>query len=366
MRLPPESFETPVAVVDAARVEANARRAVATLAESGIAWRPHIKTHKCPGVARIQLAAGARGLTVATLREAEVMATVTDDLLLAYPPVGAAKLERLLRLAERVRLTVALDSDAALTELSRAAAPAGRTVGVLVEVDMGMGRVGVAGPEQAVELAGRAASLPGVEYRGVLFYPGHIRAPLAEAAADLDVLVGRLEALIQALERAGLAPAVVSGGSTPTVWASHRLPGMTECRAGTWIFNDRDIASLGACDPQDWAYSVCATVVSTSVAGQAVVDAGSKALAKEVLRGEGAGFGVLLDRPEVVVKGLSEEHGVLDLARTDWRPQVGERVRIVPNHVCVSVNLQDRLLADVDGRWEEWALPARGRGPYPG
>ena len=146
------------------------------------------------------------------------------------------------------------------------------------------------------------------------------------------------------------------------ILSCHEIPGLTEIRPGTCIYNDRDAVAQGAAEPADCAYTVLSTVVSTAVPGRAAVDAGSKALAKEA-RG-GAGFGVLLDRPDVPVIALSEEHGMLDLSRTSWRPAVGDRVRIVPNHVCVSVNLQDRILAVEGDLVEAWPLEARGRGPY--
>jgi D-serine deaminase-like pyridoxal phosphate-dependent protein len=154
----------------------------------------------------------------------------------------------------------------------------------------------------------------------------------------------------------------VSGGSTPTFPRSHEVAGTTELRPGTSIFNDRTTAEIGACGWEACAYSVLATVVSTAVPGQAVVDAGSKALAKEEIRADVAGYGALLDRPGVVVKSVSEEHGILDLSGTAWRPRVGDRVRIVPNHVCVSVNLQERLWG-VRGEAvvERWPVEARGR-----
>ncbi|HSM59537.1 MAG TPA: hypothetical protein VK849_02015, partial [Longimicrobiales bacterium] len=153
-----------------------------------------------------------------------------------------------------------------------------------------------------------------------------------------------------------------SGGSTPTLWRSHEIAGLTEIRSGSCIFFDREGLAVGVAGIDDLAYTVLATVVSTSVPGRAVVDAGSKALSKEGRGGEG--FGVLLDRPEVWVVGLSEEHGVLDVSGSDWRPVVGERVRIVPNHVCVSVNLQDALLARDGDRHALLALEGRGRGPW--
>jgi D-serine deaminase-like pyridoxal phosphate-dependent protein len=359
-----ESVETPVAVVDLDRARANARKVVAYARQHGIRWRPHIKTHKSVRMARLQLQEGASGLTVATPREAEVMSSVTSDILLAYPPVGEEKLRRVVSLPESVELKVALDSAEVLRPLAGAARAAGRTVGVLVELDVGLRRVGLPDPRDAAVLAERVASTEGVSYQGVLFYAGHIRAPGPQQDRDMRALGDHLLRVFEALEEIDLSPAIVSGGTTPTLWRSHEIPGLTEIRPGTCIYNDRDAVSQGAAGPADLAYTVLATVVSTAVPGRAAVDAGSKALAKEA-RG-GAGFGALLDRPEVQVVALSEEHGMLDLSDTDWRPQVGDRVRIVPNHVCVSVNLQDRVLAVGEGRNpESWPLEGRGRGPFP-
>lgn len=357
--------ETPVGVVDLERVRANAEGVVTYLRRHGLAWRPHVKTHKSLDVAKLQLEAGAAGLTVATPHEAEVMSHVCDDLLLAYPPVGASKVKRVITLPEHVTLRVGLDSAEALDPLAAAADAEGRSVGILVEFDAGLGRVGVQEPAEAVRLAERAAATPGSRFDGLMFYPGHIRLPVAEQDGLLEELSEKIGAFVSALEQAGLPPRVVSGGSTPTLFQSHRLAHLTEVRPGTAIYQDRDILAMGACAPDGLAYSVLATVVSTSVPGRAVVDAGSKALAKETFRSGGEGYGVLLGRPEVRLSALSEEHGILDLGATDWRPRVGDRVRVVPNHVCVSVNLQDRVLG-LDGSQAEWMmLDGRGRGPYP-
>lgn len=355
-------IETPAALVDVERMRENLRRTAAYAAEQGLAWRPHAKTHKTPALAALQIEMGAVGVTVATPREAEVMAEAIDDILLAYPPLGEAKLRRLMALPERVRLSVALDSAEATAGLAAAARSANRSVGVLVEVDVGMGRVGVQDAAAAVRLARAVAEAPSLRFAGILFYPGHIRGPVAEQTAALGELSDRLAAVIDALARAGLATEVVSGGSTPTQWRSHEVRSVTEIRPGTSIFNDRTTALIGACEWDQCAYSVLATVVSTAVAGQAVIDAGSKALAKEELRAEAGGYGALLDRPNVVVKALSEEHGILNLAHTAWRPAIGDRVRVVPNHVCVSVNLHERLWG-VRGAEvvEGWEVQGRGR-----
>ena len=359
----PDSIETPIGYVDLSRVRSNAAGSVAYAAQHGLGWRPHIKTHKSRDIARIQLDSGARGLTVATLREAEVMATVSDDILLAYPPVGEAKLRRLVALPESLDLKVGLDSARVLQELASACAAVGRTTGVLVELDAGMGRVGVQTDSDMVRLAEQAEALDGVAFRGIMFYPGHIRSDESDQAEPITRVAARLSDALAALEAAGLPAEIVSGVSTPTLKQSHLMPGLTEIRSGSCIFYDREGLALGFAQPDNIAYTVLATVVSRSVPGQAVVDAGSKALAKES-RGGDAGFGVLLDRPEVLVTSLSEEHGVLDLSGTAWSPEVGDRVRIVPNHVCVSVNLQDAVLA-VDGEAHRLlALEARGRGPW--
>jgi D-serine deaminase-like pyridoxal phosphate-dependent protein len=360
-----DDLETPAAVVDVDRMRDNLRRAADYCQTHGLRWRPHTKTHKIAALAAEQVRAGAIGVTVATPREAEVMAATVDDLLLAYPPLGGSKLRRLMALPAHVRLTVGLDSPEALAGLAEAARAGGRRVGVLIEFDAGMRRVGVQSPEAAVALARQAAELDCVDYRGVMYYPGHVRIPGAGQDAPLAALAANVRRFVDTLAAAGLAPEVVSGGSTPTFWRSHELAGTTEVRAGTGIFNDRTTVEVGACEWDQLAYSVLATVVSTAVPGQAVVDAGAKAVARDPLPTGGPGLGALLDRPDVLVSSVSEEHGILDLSVTDWRPRVGDRVRVVPNHVCVSVNLQERLWG-LRGEQvvEEWNVEGRGRSEF--
>ncbi|MEX2529646.1 MAG: alanine racemase [Gemmatimonadota bacterium] len=355
------SFETPAGLVDLHRVRSNTTKVVTYLQQHDLSWRPHVKTHKSRAIAEIQLAEGAKGLTVATLQEAEAMAPLGADLLLAHPPVGYAKGRRLRSFLERHPLGIALDSSESLETVGEAARLVGRKVEVLIEVDVGMMRVGVGGPTAVVALAELAESHPCLEFGGILFYPGHIRSTGPGAVEALEEVSNRIDPILGALEEAGLPAGVVSGGSTPTLWQSHRIRGMTEVRAGTCAFHDRDTLGLEICEEGDIAYSVLTTVVSTAVPGQAVVDAGSKALSREELRSGGAGFGLVVEHPEVVVARVSEEHGILDLSGSSWRPRVGERIRIVPNHVCVSVNLQDRLLAPGAGGVREIPLEGRGR-----
>jgi D-serine deaminase-like pyridoxal phosphate-dependent protein len=359
-----EELETPALIVDLDRMNANLDRGAAYARDHGLSLRPHIKTHKSPMLAGEQLRRGAIGVTCATPFEAEVMSEVTGDVLVMYPPVGARRAARLAQLAATVKLTVALDSDMAAQDLSRAAVEFGSTVRVLVEVDAGMHRVGVESPSDAVTLARTVARLPGLQVAGIAFYPGHVRGPVDDHGTQLAEL-GRLIGLIkQEFARAGIELDVVSAGSTPTLWRTHEIGGVTEMRPGTYIFNDRTTAEIGACAAEDCALTVLATVVSTSVPGQAVIDAGAKALGREPMRGgTGEGFGALWSDPAVVVRSMSEEHGILDLSHSSWRPRVGERVRVVPNHVCIVVHLADLVYGVRDGAVvSSWPVAARGRG----
>lgn len=356
-------IETPAPLVDLDVLERNLDRVAGYATQHGIGLRPHVKTHKSVSVARGQVSRGALGLTCATTKEAEVMAEVSDDILVAYPPVGAARLARLMALPSRVRLMVALDSAEAIEALGAAAKAAGRPVRVLIECDLGMHRVGVQTADEAVRLARLVQSLPPLEFAGVTFYPGHIRQEVNAQEALLDRLKADIATWLDAFKAAGIVPGIVSGGSTPTAFRGHEIPGLTEIRPGTYVYNDREIMGIGLATPADCALTVLATVVSTAVAGQAVVDAGTKALGREPLRiGTATGFGEVVGHPEVTVKGMSEEHGILDLSASTWRPKVGDQVRIIPNHVCIVTHLND-VIHGVRGDTVEtvWPIAARGR-----
>ncbi len=355
-------LETPAPLVDLDRMERNITRMAGYARQHGIALRPHIKTHKSQRVAAQQIAAGAVGLTCATPAEAVVMSAVCNDLLLAYPPVGA-KAERLLSVPPSVRVTVSLDSARAIDDLALVARRSDREIGVYVEVDVGMHRVGVPTVDEAIALARHVRASAPLQFAGVAFYPGHIRSTVASQDGELATLTADIGRMLVAFDRAGLPPAIVSGGSTPTMWRTHEMIGVTEMRPGTYVYNDRTTTEIGACSWDDCAFSVLATVVSTAVPGQAVIDAGAKALGREPMRGaSGEGFGALLDRPDVVVARMSEEHGILDLSRTDWRPSVGDLVRVVPNHVCIVVHLNDLMYGVRGDRVDtSWPVDARGR-----
>ena len=362
-----DQLDTPALVVDLDVMERNLAGAAAYAATHGLALRPHVKTHKSLVVAAQQIALGSAGVTCATPFEAEVMSEVTNDILVAYPPVGATRATRLAALPASVQLTVALDSAQAVADIGRAARQAGRRVGVYVELDLGMRRVGVPGVNDAIALARLVRDHTSLDFSGIAFYPGHIREQVGDQDAKLRALSAALGEALHRFEAAGVGAHVVSGGSTPTLWRTHEITGVTEFRPGTYVYNDRTTAAIGACGWEDCALTVLATVVSVAVPGQAVIDAGTKALGREPVRGAaGEGFGQLVEHPEVVVERMSEEHGVLDVSGSAWQPRVGERVRVIPNHVCIVVHLSDIIYGIRSGVLEtSWPVAARGRGQRP-
>lgn len=357
-------LDTPVLLVDEAVMENNLRRAAEYAKAHGIALRPHTKTHKIPAIARRQVALGAAGIAVAKLGEAEVMADAGfDDILIAYPLVGAQKLHRLMALCERARVRISLDSLVVTEGISRAAAAAGHTVGILVEADTGMRRCGLAMGPELVSLCRQVQELPGLQFLGVMVYQGHILGEPEERAAAIAAENERLRRLYDTLAAAGISWQVVSGGSTPNLYQMHLLEGITETRPGTYVFNDRNTLVAGACTLEDVALQVQATVVSTAVSGQVIVDAGSKTLSSDpLLGGDRKGFGLVVEDPTVIVSSCSEEHGKLDISRSTRRWRVGDRVHLIPNHVCPVVNLQDRIVVHRAGEvLGAWSVAGRGR-----
>jgi D-serine deaminase-like pyridoxal phosphate-dependent protein len=338
---------TPAAVVDLNRLESNLARWQAHCDRLGLASRPHVKTHKCVEIARRQVALGAAGVTCQTLYEAEVMVDAgITDVLVPYNIVGGRKLERLALLLERATVRVTADDPALLSGLGLAAADAGRELGVLVDCDTGLGRTGVASPEDAADLAAAIARTPGLCFAGLLTYPS------PPAAREF------LESASALLERRGLPAETVSAGGTPSMWRSDELrPVVTEYRVGTYAFYDRNTVAAGAATLDEVALTVAATVISRRD-GRAILDAGSKALSSD--RGAEDGFGLVLEAPSSTLERLDEEHGYLTLAGADDL-ELGQQVRVVPNHVCVVVNLFQELVATGDGAVESRWPVERGR-----
>jgi D-serine deaminase-like pyridoxal phosphate-dependent protein len=356
-----EALSTPVVLVDLDVLERNIGRQAARARAAGVRLRPHAKTHKCVEIARLQLAAGASGLTVAKVGEAEVFVDAGfEDLFLAYPIVGEANARRLLDLGERARIAVGVDSVEGASTLASSFRAAGRTLDVLLKVDVGLGRVGVP-PEHALPLARQIVRLRGLRLRGVFTHAGHAYlAPTPKEGARVARSEGEILASVAArLRRAGLPIEEVSVGSTPTAAVAMRARGVTECRPGNYVFHDASQVDLGTCGIGDCALTVLATVVSVPARGRAVVDAGSKTLSSDPLRPRPGGFGWLPGHRSRIAS-LSEEHGVIAVARGESF-RVGERLRILPNHACVVVNLHDRLLGTSGGRVEA-VLPVGARG----
>lgn len=359
-----DQLETPAVVVDLDILEANIARFSAYAKAHGLLLRPHTKTHKTPAIAKMQIASGSHGITVAKTGEAEVMAAAgLDNILVAYPLFGKEKLRRLARLALEKDITIAVDNAVTVEALSQAAQEAGSTLGVLVELDVGMRRCGVGSPEEAAQLAETIDRLPNIRFSGLNLYPGHIWLAPAEQAAALQQVSAKLAEVVDRLSRSGLGCSIVSGGSTPTAMQSHCVQGLTEIRPGTYVYNDRNTLGVGACTLADCALRVIVTVVSTAVPGRAIVDGGSKTFSSDRwISGSREGFGYVTEYPQVFFEGMSEEHGHLDVSKEPDRLRVGHRLSIIPNHVCACVNMHDRIWFHRNGLVEEhWQVAGRGR-----
>jgi len=357
-----DQIETPALVVDLAVLNRNVRTMADYCRDHHLALRPHTKTHKIPHIAKLQVENGACGITVAKISEAEVMAAAgIDDIVIVYPLWGESKWHRLTRLAEQVRIGVAMDSLPIAEGMSRAAKEANVEIGVRLEFDTGFGRCGLAIEQDSAEIAQRIMDLPHLRWEGISFYPGHIMGDRQSREAAIEMENRQLDRLYSLLDGISIPYPVVSGGNTPAAFDSHRFHGVTEIRPGTYLFNDRNTVDAQSATYADCAATVLATVVSTSVQHRAIIDAGSKMLsADQLLSGERKNFGYVQDQAELILDDLSEEHGHLRLP--DAYPiQVGDRIRVVPNHICPSVNLQDRVyVVSGDQVVDVWKVAGRG------
>jgi D-serine deaminase-like pyridoxal phosphate-dependent protein len=358
MPLDETTFDTPLLLVDHERLVANIAAMAADVGRRGVALRPHTKTHKSLEIARLQVEHGARGLTVATVGEAEVFADGGfDDLFVAYPvrAVGP-KADRLAALARRVGLRVGVESVSSAEVL--AVALAGTDAQVVVEVDSGGRRTGVTTAEDAARVAD-AARRGGLAVAGVFTHGGHSYAAPGVARSVAGQEVDALAAAAEALRADGHRVSVVSAGSTPTAVLAAAGDVVTEVRPGTYVFQDRLQVELGTARADQVSLVVAATVVSRHE-GRVVVDAGAKTLSKDV-PGALTGFGAVLGRPTLTIERLYDHHGVV-AGPDDDLPALGEVVRIVPNHVCPVVDLsRDLTVALPTGRTVTWPVDARGQ-----
>ncbi|EHH05554.1 D-TA family PLP-dependent enzyme [Agrobacterium tumefaciens] len=337
---PLNAISTPMPVIDEDRLSANILRAQSYLDEHGKAFRPHIKTHKIPAIAKQQLQAGAIGINCQKVSEAEVFADAGfDDILITYNILGAAKLSQLKALNARIGgLSVVADSAvtiAGLADTFEAVMP----LAVLVECDTGGKRCGVQTPEAALALAEKIVAAPGLRFKGILTYP----AP--DGAETVENFLRKTMALLAAR---GIDCPVRSSGGSPDFYSAHLVPSATEHRAGTYVYNDRAMLRAGHCTTGDLAMHVLATVVSRPTADRAVLDSGSKALTSDLLGF--SDYGLIEGYEGAKIVSLSEEHAVVDLSGcASGRPEIGDVVKVVPNHTCVVSNLFDRMVFHRNG-----------------
>ena len=328
-------LDTPALYVDLDALEHNIARMQQQSREWGVELRPHVKTHKIREIAQMQLDAGAIGITVAKVGEAEVLPG--DDVLVAYPLVKA-KLPRLRALAKTRRVKVAVDSVDVARDL--------KGIETLVEIDVGVGRTGVQSPQQAVEVA---KACP--DFQGIFYWPSWLDEAGFRAAC------GKIDAVLDALSAAGIEAKIVSGGSTPGAPKTPLIPQTTEIRPGTYVFYDTSSLDANLCEEADCALRVLTTVVSTAVPGQCVIDAGSKTLSSDQTVGSGT-YGHVVGHGWTIRK-LNEEHGYVEI---HGPAHVGEKVWVVPSHVCPTVNLHDEIWYGRKGQVEgSWKVAARGK-----
>ncbi len=354
---------TPAMVIDAATVFRNVARLAEYAAEHDLDVRPHTKTHKSRQVAALQMSAGAVGLTTAKVGEAEMMAEVADDVLIAYPAIDPVRTKRLAKLAKHATVRVAVDSLLGARRLGEAANRVSSTIGILVDLDVGMGRTGLQTPSEALKMAQYIDATPGLRLDGLFCYPGHISGPADGQEAALLAVSDKLDEVLRLWEDHGLQARIVSGGSTPTAFQSHLVPEYTEIRPGTYIYNDMNVMRSGYCALEDCAARIQCTVVSTAVPGQIVIDAGTKTLTSDrCAPAPESGHGYIVEYPSAVISKLTEEHGQVDVRQCRAAPQLGERVTVIPNHICPCVNLQDAVWwRDENGELVELTIDTRGR-----
>jgi len=353
---------TPALLLNASVVRQNIRRLAVYADKIGLKVRPHTKTHKLRQLARMQLEAGALGLTAAKVSEAEVISDPHQDVLLAYPPIGRFRAQRVAALARDRTVRAALDSVAAIEMMSAAAQEAKTTVGLLVDIDVGMGRTGVQSPAEALNLAQAIDRAPNVRLDGIMIYPGHVWEPPADQSASLSAISFLLDETLALWRRHGLDAAIVSGGSTPTAFQSHQIPQLTEIRPGSYVFNDMNTVRGGFCALYDCAARIVATVVSNAIPGQVVIDAGSKSLTRDGGPTPDSGYGHVVEYPDAKITRLSEEHAQINVTDCNVKPSIGERMTVIPNHICPCVNLHDSVWwVEQDGPPRQLNVDARGK-----
>lgn len=361
---PDADVDTPALVVSEEILHRNIAEMASFAKSVGVNLRPHIKTHKTPQIARLQLAAGAVGITCAKVGEAEVMVEQAgvEDVLLAYPTIGEHKFRRIVALMERARIVVAVDSLDAAQAMSAAMARHDRSLDVYVEVNTGQNRSGVKVGDEAVQFALEIARMPNLDLVGIMTHEGHVNSMDLDTIESAAIAAGK--AMVDTAERIrshGIELPTVSIGSTPAARFTPTVPGITEMRPGTYVFNDNSLFRFGdSWGVPDCAARFVATVVSRTAPDRCVLDTGSKSLAMDPSKSH-PGHGYIVGHPNVVIVKLSEEHGVCEVPAGEEGFAIGDRVEVIPNHVCPTVNLMNELFIARDGKIvDTWKIAARG------
>lgn len=357
-------LDTPALCIDLDLLEENIRSVARTCAAHGVAWRPHAKGHKVPQIAMLELAAGAIGVTCAKLGEAEVMAAGgVSDLLIANLLVGPQKITRLVELRRQADPIVTLDHLAQAEPISRAMAQAGLKVRAILEVDLGMHRVGVPAGEATLELARKVAALPGIELAGIMGYEGHLLTleDTAEKSRQIHAALGQLVATAGLLRAAGLPCPIVSAGGTGSYQISAAVPGITEMQAGGAVYMDVFYRHKCQVSGLSYAMTVLTTIVSRPTPGRAIVDAGRKTLNIEIHPPAVLGPGNS-ERSDIRVVRLSAEHGELELFDQTRSLSIGDRVELIPGYGDLTTMLHDKMYGFRGDRLEDiWPILARGK-----
>ncbi|MFC1558916.1 alanine racemase [candidate division KSB1 bacterium] len=358
-------LDTPSLVVDLDILENNINRMASYCKIHNLALRPHIKTHKVPEIAKMQIEAGAAGITCAKVTEAAVMAEAgIDDILIAYPIIGEEKVKNLMLLAEKAKISVALDSVTCAEAISKEAHNKGKTIGILTEVDVGMNRSGWQIGDELVEDAKRISGMKGLDFKGIMMFWGFIKTNIyAEKKKELEKIQEYIQKAYDLFDKAGIPIEIMSGVSTPTAFLSHTLKGLTEIRPGTYVYNDLTIAGCGSAGLEDCALKVLTSAVSTTIPGQIMIDAGFKTMSCALLTsGDKAGYGRVFGDDQLYVNRMNEELGVIDISKSDSKFSVGDKLLIIPNHCCTTNNMHNEVYGIRNNKVElVWNIAARGK-----
>ncbi len=366
MAMRKEDLDTPALIVDIDKLRFNIDDMAAFAEAQGIVLRPHAKTHKTPQIAKLQMEAGAVGLTVAKLSEAEVFIDAgCSEILVAYPLVGPTKHRRLVELCERAQISTVVDHIDIAEALSTSMSAAGIELPVMVEVDTGLSRCGVAPGEPARDLAQFIDRLPGLRFAGLLTHEGHAQlagAPDQVRATGLSA--GEMMAeTAELIRKSGLEVPIISVGLTATAKITATVAGVTETRPGIYVFYDRSEVLHQVVEPDRCAARVLTTVATRPTADRIILDAGSKALTSDRagVSPPVAGHGIVIGHPDWEIRSLSEEHGATAVPPED-PARIGERVEVIPNHICPVINLFDSMaITQGDRVIDQWAVAARGK-----